>query len=92
MIISSLLLLQHSSNVIFLEKKTSSSPPHEKFGDEGSEDESYVGVEDEEILAKVFEIFKENFKDEFEFVDGDETYNSACLRMLLTMSCLPIQL
>ena len=39
--------------------------------DESSEEESYVGVEDEEILAKVFSIFKEKFKDEFDFVDGE---------------------
>ena len=39
--------------------------------DEDSEGESYVGVEDEEILNKVFEIFKEKYKDEFNFVDED---------------------
>ena len=39
--------------------------------DEGSEEESYVGVEDEEILNKVFAIFKEKYKDEFNFVDED---------------------
>ena len=39
--------------------------------DENSEEESYVGVEDEEILNKVFAIFKEKYKDEFNFVDED---------------------
>ena len=39
--------------------------------DEDSEEESYVGVEDEEILNKVFSIFKEKYKDEFNFVDED---------------------
>ena len=39
--------------------------------DDDSEEESYVGVEDEEILNKVFSIFKEKFKDEFDFVDGE---------------------
>ena len=39
--------------------------------EEDSEEESYIGVEDEEILNKVFEIFKEKFKDEFDFVDGE---------------------
>ena len=39
--------------------------------EEESEEESYVGVEDEEILNKVFAIFKEKFKDEFDFVDGE---------------------
>ena len=39
---------------------------------EDSEEESYVSVDDEEVLNKVFEIFKEKFKDEFDFVDGDE--------------------
>lgn len=39
--------------------------------DDDSEGESYVGVEDEEILNKVFAIFKEKYKDEFNFVDED---------------------
>ncbi len=39
--------------------------------DDESEEESYVGVEDEEILNKVFEIFKDKYKDEFNFVDED---------------------
>ena len=38
---------------------------------ESEEEESYVGVEDEEILNKVFEIFKEKFKDEFDYVDEE---------------------
>ncbi len=38
---------------------------------ESEEEESYVGVEDEEILNKVFELFKEKFKDEFDYVDGE---------------------
>jgi uncharacterized protein YrzB (UPF0473 family) len=33
------------------------------------DEESYVSVDDEIILGKVFEIFKENFRDEFNFVD-----------------------
>ena len=36
---------------------------------ESDEEESYVSVEDEEILNKVFEKFKEKFEDEFNFVD-----------------------
>ncbi len=39
--------------------------------DEDTDEESYVGVEDEEILNKVFSIFKEKYKDEFNFVDED---------------------
>ena len=39
---------------------------------ENEEEESYVSVEDEEVLNKVFEIFKEKFKDEFNFVNDDE--------------------
>ena len=39
--------------------------------DNDSEEESYVSVEDEEVLNKVFEIFKEKFKDDFDFVDED---------------------
>ncbi len=37
--------------------------------DEDTEEESYVSIEDEEVLNKVFEIFKEKFKDDFDFVD-----------------------
>lgn len=37
--------------------------------DDDSDEESYVSVEDEDVLMKVFEIFKEKFKDEFDFVD-----------------------
>lgn len=38
---------------------------------ENSEDdeETYVSVEDENVLNAVFEIFKDKFKDEFNFVD-----------------------
>ena len=38
---------------------------------DSEEEESYVSVEDEEVLNKVFEIFKEKFKDEFNFTDED---------------------
>ena len=38
---------------------------------ENEEEESYVSVDDEEILNQVFEIFKEKFKDEFNFVDEE---------------------
>lgn len=37
--------------------------------DEESEEESYVSVDDEDTLNRVFEIFKEKFKDDFDFVD-----------------------
>ena len=33
------------------------------------DEESYVSVEDEEVLNNVFEILKEKFKDEFNFTD-----------------------
>ena len=43
-----------------------------KVEDTDSEDEeSYVSVDDQEILNKVFEIFKEKIKDEFNFIDED---------------------
>lgn len=43
-----------------------------KVEDSGNEEEeSYVSVDDEEILNKVFEMFKEKFKDEFNFVDDE---------------------
>ena len=38
---------------------------------DSEEEESYVSVEDEDTLNKVFEIFKEKFKDDFDFVDED---------------------
>ncbi len=41
----------------------------EDTDDEESDEESYVSIEDEEILNKVFEMFKEKFKDDFDFVD-----------------------
>lgn len=31
--------------------------------------ESYVGVEDEETLEQVFTLFREKYKDEFDFID-----------------------
>lgn len=37
--------------------------------DEESDEESYVSVDNEEVLNKVFEIFKDRFKNEFDFVD-----------------------
>ncbi len=39
---------------------------------ESEDEESYVSVDDDEILNKVFDIFKEKFKDEFNFVDDEE--------------------
>ena len=39
---------------------------------DSDEEESYISVEDEEILNKVFEMFKEKFKDEFDFIDEDK--------------------
>jgi len=43
-----------------------------KLEDTESEDEeSYVSVDDENTLNEVFEIFKEKFKDDFNFVDED---------------------
>lgn len=38
---------------------------------ENEDEESYVSVDDEETLQKVFNIFKEKFKDEFYFADED---------------------
>lgn len=37
--------------------------------DTDTDEESYISVEDEDVLNKVFEIFKDKFKDEFNFVD-----------------------
>ena len=44
-----------------------------KLEDTESEDEeSYVSVDDDEVLNRVFEMFKEKFKDEFNFIDDEE--------------------
>ena len=37
--------------------------------DSDSDEESYVGVDDQEVLNAVFAIFKDKFKDDFNFVD-----------------------
>ena len=39
--------------------------------EDDSDEESYVSVDNEETLVAVFEIFKEKFKDEFNFTDGE---------------------
>ena len=38
---------------------------------ENEDEESYVSVDDEDVLNEVFQIFKEKFKDEFNFTDED---------------------
>lgn len=40
--------------------------------DEDAEEESYIGVEDEDTLQTVFNIFKDKFKDEFDFEDEED--------------------
>lgn len=40
-----------------------------KLEDTDDDTESYASVDDESVLSIVFEIFKEKFKDEFDFVD-----------------------
>ena len=39
--------------------------------DAESDEESYISVDDEATLTAVFEIFKEKFKEEFNFTDGE---------------------
>ena len=36
---------------------------------ESTEGENYIGIDDEELVEKIYEIFKEAHKDEFEFTD-----------------------
>ena len=38
---------------------------------ENEDEESYVGVEDDEELNAVFQILKDKFKDEFNFIDEE---------------------
>ena len=40
--------------------------------DEDAEEESYIGVEDEDTLQAVFNMFKDKFKDEFDFADEED--------------------
>jgi uncharacterized protein YrzB (UPF0473 family) len=42
-----------------------------KLEDSDTDEESYVSVDNEETLTAVFEIFKDKFKDEFNFTDGE---------------------
>lgn len=42
-----------------------------KLEDSDTDEESYVSVDDENVLSAVFEIFKDKFKDEFNFTDGE---------------------
>jgi len=42
-----------------------------KLEDSDTDEESYVSVDDESVLNAVFEIFKDKFKDEFNFTDGE---------------------
>lgn len=39
---------------------------------ESEEEESYVGVDDEETLDKVFQIFKEKFQDDYNYVEDSD--------------------
>ena len=39
--------------------------------DDDSDEESYISVDDEDTLTALFEIFKEKFKEEFNFTDGE---------------------
>ncbi len=60
--------------VILLPANEAADEPGEvvilKVEDTESEDEeSYVSVDDEDVLNAVFDIFKEKFKDEFNFED-----------------------
>ena len=39
--------------------------------DDGSYEEEYDSVEDEDTLNTIFDMFKEKYKDEFDFIDDD---------------------
>lgn len=41
--------------------------------EEDNEQDTYISVEDENILKEVFNIFKDKFKDEYDFVDDDNS-------------------
>ncbi len=42
-----------------------------RLEDSDTDEESYVSVDDEGVLNAVFDIFKDKFKDEFNFTDGE---------------------
>ena len=42
-----------------------------RLAEEGEEGESYVGVEDEEALNVVYELFREKHEEEFRFLDEE---------------------
>lgn len=70
-----LIELDENQYVVLLPVEESDEPGEvvilliEDTDDEESDEESYVSVDDEETLNKVFAIFKDKFKDEFDFVD-----------------------
>lgn len=70
-----LIELDNEEYVVLLPAEESDEEPGEvvilkvEDTDEDSDEEAYVSVDDEETLNKVFEIFKEKFKNEFDFVD-----------------------
>ena len=43
-----------------------------KLEDAETDEESYVSVDDDDTLSAVFEIFKDKFKDEFNFTDNEQ--------------------
>ena len=42
-----------------------------RLEEEGEEEERYVGVEDEEVLNAVYDLFRENHRDDFQFLDEE---------------------
>lgn len=70
-----LLEYENEEYVILIPAEESEEEPGEvvilKVEGETEEEETYVSVDDEEVLNKVFDMFKEKYKDEFDFVDED---------------------
>ena len=56
---------EESDEVVILKEDKNASESEE-------EGEAYISVDDEDTLNKVFDIFKEKFKDEFNFVDDEQ--------------------
>ena len=50
---------ENADEVVILKEDSSSQ----------EDEEAYVSVEDEDTLNKIFEIFKDKFKEEFNFID-----------------------
>ena len=55
---------------------------------DSEEEESYVSVDDQDVLQKVFEIFKDKFKDEFNFISHRKNFYNYLFILICFHSCM----